>query len=131
MLTSSPWNLCAVAQMTRRSLAGFDRRVPRGADRAMEAHEAFGHDGIREAYGELGAVGFYTAKGAQYVNPHDLTLREALVNALNLWRDEGLLGDNSGAFHRVLDVACGSGEASLSFEAWAEQTGEIERGNPL
>lgn len=100
-----------------------DRRVPRGADRAMEAHEAFGHDSIREAYGELGAVGFYTAKGAQYVNPHDVTLREALVNALNLWRDEGLLGDDSSALHRALDVACGSGEASLAFEAWAEQTG--------
>uniref|UniRef100_A0A7S1AKF1 Methyltransferase domain-containing protein n=1 Tax=Noctiluca scintillans TaxID=2966 RepID=A0A7S1AKF1_NOCSC len=104
-------------------LCEVDRRVPRGADRALEAHEAFGHDSIREAYGELGAVGFYAAKGAQYVNPHDVTLREALVNALNVWRDEGLLGDDSGALHRVLDVACGSGEASLAFEAWAEQTG--------
>ena len=95
------------------------RRASRGADRALEAHEVFRHDSIREAYGELGAVGFHASKGAQYVNPHDLTLREALVNACNFWRDEGFLGDDSSALHRVLDVACGIGEASLAFEAWA------------
>ncbi|CAK9071517.1 unnamed protein product [Durusdinium trenchii] len=90
--------------------------------RSEVASEAFGHDSVRDAYEELGAAGFYASKGASYVNPHEPRLSEALHIALDQWQE------HLSSPLRALDLACGSGEATLALEAWLEktQTGAME-----
>jgi SAM-dependent methyltransferase len=56
---------------------------------------------VRPGYDELGVDGFYTARAADYRNPHEAAIIAALADV----DVEGL---------RVLDLACGSGEVTLA-----------------
>lgn len=85
---------------------------------------------IRAAYERYGVQGYYARFGASYRNPHEQAIRAALTAAVARWRIP--LG-------RVLDLACGSGEATLvlqqlgaqaidaadpyTYAAYAERTG--------
>jgi SAM-dependent methyltransferase len=86
-------------------------------------------DDIRPAYEEHGVTGFYQQFGASYRNPHETILQSLLKRVMLEWN----LDRSS-----VLDLACGSGEATLvlqelgakvsgidpyTFEAFLERTG--------
>jgi SAM-dependent methyltransferase len=60
---------------------------------------------IRREYERYGAEQYYRRFGAQYRNPHEAAVRQALQAAIGTW---GL------DLSRVLDLACGSGEATLA-----------------
>ncbi|MGC0418904.1 SAM-dependent methyltransferase [Embleya sp. AB8] len=66
-------------------------------------------DKIRPAYEELGAEGFYLRHGSAYRNPHEPRVRAVLAEVLAepVAAEPELLAD-------VLDLACGSGEATLA-----------------
>jgi SAM-dependent methyltransferase len=61
-------------------------------------------DPLTPAYEALGVEGYYLAHGATYRNPHEDGVRGALTLAVATWPLD--LSD-------VLDLACGSGEATL------------------
>ena len=86
---------------------------------------------IRAAYEQYGVEGFYQRFGGSYRNPHERAIRAALRAAVVRWDlPPG----------RVLDLACGSGEATLAlrelgreaidaidpytYQAYAERTGQ-------
>ncbi len=58
---------------------------------------------IRNAYAQLGVTEYYAQHGATYRNPHEAQVRAVLSAALPTW---GL------DLAHVLDLACGSGEAT-------------------
>lgn len=60
---------------------------------------------IRHEYEAHGVAGYYAQFGAEYRNPHEQAVRHALHTAVAAW---GL------DLTRVLDLACGSGEATLA-----------------
>lgn len=60
---------------------------------------------IRAEYERLGVERFYTQHGAEYVNLHEDVLRDVLRSAVERWSPD---------LSRVLDLACGSGEATLA-----------------
>jgi SAM-dependent methyltransferase len=62
---------------------------------------------IRAAYERYGVRGYYTRFGATYRNPHERAIRSALAAAVARWRMP---------LDRVLDLACGSGEATLAIQ---------------
>jgi len=62
-------------------------------------------DAIRNQYDRHGVEGYYSQFGAEYRNPHEPIIREALRIALEQWSPD---------LARVLDLACGSGEATLA-----------------
>ncbi|MYW03430.1 class I SAM-dependent methyltransferase [Streptomyces sp. SID3343] len=66
-------------------------------------------DKIRPAYEELGAEGFYALHGAAYRNPHEPRVHAVLAAILTdpITAEPALLDE-------VLDLACGSGEATLA-----------------
>jgi len=86
---------------------------------------------IRAAYEQYGVEGFYQRFGDSYRNPHERVIRATLRAALARW-DLPL--------DRVLDLACGSGEATLAlrelgcadidgidpytYQAYIERTGQ-------
>ena len=72
--------------------------------------------GIRGAYETLGVQGFYEAHGSEYVNPHDDQVVAAIAELMSSRAFSGQPGPL-----RVLDLACGSGEATLALEAWASR----------
>ncbi|MDX2034007.1 MAG: class I SAM-dependent methyltransferase [Blastocatellia bacterium] len=63
---------------------------------------------IRQLYEQHGAREYYEKFGAEYRNPHEPVICEALREAVRRWRPD---------LSRVLDLACGSGEATLALEA--------------
>jgi SAM-dependent methyltransferase len=63
---------------------------------------------VTPGYAANGVVGFYEQHGATYRNPHEDQIRAALRRAAGLWNLD--LG-------HVLDLACGSGEATLELRA--------------
>jgi SAM-dependent methyltransferase len=86
------------------------------------------NDHIRPAYEEHGVTGFYQQYGSRYRNPHETILQSLLKKVVLEWQLD--LG-------KVLDLACGSGEATLvlqelggvvsgidpyTFEAYLERT---------
>ena len=73
-----------------------------------------GFESVRSAYEELGSSGFYEAHGSQYKNPHEPVLAAALLAGLGAWS-----GEFEPPLRRVLDLACGSGEASAAFMGWS------------
>eukprot|EP00933_Yihiella_yeosuensis_P040283 TRINITY_DN3455_c1_g1_i1.p1 TRINITY_DN3455_c1_g1~~TRINITY_DN3455_c1_g1_i1.p1 ORF type:complete len:643 (+),score=176.64 TRINITY_DN3455_c1_g1_i1:75-2003(+) len=79
-----------------------------------------GFDSMREAYGSLGPDAYYKAHGADYRNPHEEVLIEALSLGLTSLEDAGLI-DCSSKEMRILDVGCGSGEGSLGIIQWTEE----------
>ena len=60
---------------------------------------------IRDRYAAMGVDAFYRAEGTSYRNPHEPALRRCLTAACTLWQPD---------LARVLDLACGSGEATLA-----------------
>lgn len=60
---------------------------------------------IRAAYEQYGVRGFYERFGATYRNPHERAVRAAIGQAVARW---------SIRLDHVLDLACGSGEATLA-----------------
>ena len=62
---------------------------------------------IRAAYERYGVQGYYARFGATYRNPHEHAIRSALGAAIARWRIP---------LDRVLDLACGSGEATLAIQ---------------
>lgn len=97
-----------------------------GSEKELCDAGGFGFDSVREAYAEMGAVAFYAEHGNNYTNPHEKVLFAALCRALTEWEAAGLLATATAAeepavpFRRVLDLACGSGEASLALQQWAD-----------
>jgi SAM-dependent methyltransferase len=63
-----------------------------------------GEPSITPAYEATGVEGFYEANGASYRNPHEDEVRDTLVMAAERWAPD---------LTSVLDLACGSGEATL------------------
>lgn len=61
-------------------------------------------EAIRHQYEEHGVEGYYSQFGAEYRNPHEPAIGEVLREAVRRWQLD-LTG--------VLDLACGSGEATL------------------
>ncbi len=61
-------------------------------------------DDIRPAYEEHGVTGFYQQFGSSYRNPHETILQSLLKRVSLEWKLE---------LSHVLDLACGSGEATL------------------
>lgn len=71
--------------------------------------------GIRGAYETFGVQGFYEAHGQVYSNPHN----DQIVKAMAELMSSRQFGEQAGEQLRVLDLACGSGEATLALQAWA------------
>ena len=60
---------------------------------------------IRGEYQRHGVRGFYEHSGAAYRNPHEPQIRRCLAHVVRAWRPD---------LSRVLDLAAGSGEATLA-----------------
>jgi hypothetical protein len=60
---------------------------------------------IRAEYETRGVRGFYAESGAAYRNPHEPEVRRCIDVAVKTWRPD---------LSRVLDLAAGSGEATLA-----------------
>src|SRR5262249_913178 len=106
--------------------------MTRTKSRSRETQPASWEDSaIRTAYEQYGVEGFYQRFGDSYRNPHERAIRAALKAAVSHW-DLPL--------DHVLDLACGSGEATLAlrelgcaaidgidpytYEAYARRTGQ-------
>jgi SAM-dependent methyltransferase len=63
---------------------------------------------IRDEYQERGVDEFYERCGDDYRNPHEDAVRAVLVKCAANWELD---------LSRVLDLACGSGEATLALQA--------------
>jgi hypothetical protein len=97
---------------------------------------------FRDNYGAHGVVGYYTRFGSSYTNPHNDVITRALASCLNRWVSIPHVVPTSSSVHtsktaahtrttttydprfhvrieRVLDLACGSGEATICIEQWA------------
>lgn len=74
-------------------------------------------DKIRPAYEELGAEGFYARHGAVYRNPHEPRVGAVLTRVL-----AGPLAAEPDLLDDVLDLACGSGEATLALRGMGART---------
>jgi len=61
-------------------------------------------DSIRQEYEDHGVAEFYRTQGTQYRNPHEQAIREAIQLAVARWPLD---------LSYILDLACGSGEATL------------------
>ncbi len=99
--------------------------MPRNVNRPIAA-------GIRGQYERHGSEGYYRRFGRDYRNPHEPIVRESILSALARWRPD---------LSRVLDLAAGSGEATLAlseagagrvdgvdpytFEAYSRRTGRV------
>ena len=88
---------------------------PRHTCAPSASRDAPSYSSVRAAYEAQGADAWYAEQGASYRNPHEASLQEALHSALDEWVAVGSLGQ----IKRALDLACGSGEASVLFERWA------------
>lgn len=64
---------------------------------------------IRPMYDEFGAASYYQRFGAAYRNPHEPIIARLLLDTLTTYTL-----DTS----HVLDLACGSGEATLALRSW-------------
>lgn len=94
-------------------------RARRHVDAAAAPSAAIGgaFPSIRSAYEACGTTDFYMSHGAEYSNPHEQVLAECMSTALCHWLPTLQLSEDAAVPWRVLDVACGSGEASLAFSA--------------
>ncbi|MCS6835758.1 MAG: class I SAM-dependent methyltransferase [Anaerolineae bacterium] len=68
---------------------------------------------IRQRYQAQGVERFYAQEGAHYRNPHEAIVARAIQDAVIRW---------SLPHAHVLDLACGSGEATLALWAIAPQS---------
>lgn len=68
--------------------------------------------GFSKAYNTIGVKEFYEQEGSQYNNPHKYDIERILRKKLG--KENSILKHN----HKILDLACGSGEVTkplLSF----------------
>jgi hypothetical protein len=73
---------------------------------------------IRAEYEKHGPSEYYRLHGASYRNPHELAVRSALHAAVREWQPD---------LTHVLDLACGSGEATLAlWEAGAARVDGLD-----
>jgi hypothetical protein len=63
---------------------------------------------MRQRYATLGARKYYETSGGAYRNPHEAAVRKALQCAVRRWPLD---------LESVLDLACGSGEVTLTLAA--------------
>lgn len=68
---------------------------------------------MRQAYGEKGVEGFYKENGVSYRNPHFTSIVKVLQVMI---RKHVELINGVSSPVRFLDLACGSGEASIAFK---------------
>ena len=87
---------------------------------ASEAAETPEKRAIREEYAELGPEEFYVQHGSDYRNPHEEAIRSAIRVAHGRWSLD---------LTKVLDLACGSGEATLALRELGAV--EIEGADPF
>ena len=64
--------------------------------------------GIRKEYETHGVRGYYEQHGSEYRNPHEASVARALAAGARAWAPD---------LSRVLDLACGSGEVTLTLRA--------------
>src|SRR5690606_10386253 len=69
--------------------------------------------GFRDLYGPGGPEGYYRQHGDDYRNPHEPAVVAALDLAATTW-SAAALGPDGIDFGRTLDLAAGSGEATLA-----------------
>ncbi|MCL1464968.1 class I SAM-dependent methyltransferase [Argonema galeatum] len=62
---------------------------------------------IRKAYEEYSVEGFYNKFGDDYKNPHELIIQQIIEVVINKWQLD---------LEKVLDLACGSGEVTLTLK---------------
>ena len=74
---------------------------------------------IRDEYVEFGPEEYYAEWGSEYRNPHEDSLRSAIAQAHQQWALD---------LTKVLDLACGSGEATLELQELGAT--EIEGADP-
>jgi hypothetical protein len=74
---------------------------------------------IRAQYEKHGPSEYYRLHGATYRNPHELAVRAAVHAAAGEWALD---------LRHVLDLACGSGEATLAL--WEAGAGRVEGVDP-
>jgi SAM-dependent methyltransferase len=72
---------------------------------------------IRPAYEEHGVTGFYEQFGSSYRNPHETILQSLLKRVILEWKPN---------LSSVLDLACGSGEATLVLQALGAKVSGID-----
>ena len=111
-----------------RSAKWKQRRAARSASNEAQQDAGGGYTSVRSAYEHVGPSQFYAEHGEEYSNPHGAVLTSLLQQALSSWASSGLLGlescshgcgsGGSSRPWRVLDLACGGGEASLALEEW-------------
>jgi SAM-dependent methyltransferase len=76
---------------------------------------------IRGAYEEFGAEEYYKRFGAEYRNPHENAVRAVIRDSVER---------NSLELGHVLDLACGSGEATRALLAMGADPGHIDGVDP-
>ncbi len=72
---------------------------------------------IRPAYEEHGVTGFYQQFGSSYRNPHETIIQSLLKSVILEWKLD---------LSSVLDLACGSGEATLVLQELGEKVSGID-----
>ena len=74
-------------------------------------------DSVHDAYATHGPRGFYEQFGADYRNPHEPVVQDLIAKIANQWPLD---------VSHVLDLAAGSGEASLALTPWAKDIAAID-----
>lgn len=70
---------------------------------------------MRAHYEASGVRGYYEKSGSEYKNPHDKALCRCIRKAMAHWEGKGHVCVSK--LSSVLDVACGSGEATLALRS--------------
>ena len=78
-------------------------------------------ESIRAQYEAHGADAYYRDHAAEYANPHEPEIRHAIALAVERWKPD---------LSRVLDLAAGSGEATLALRELGVDAGAIEGCDP-
>jgi hypothetical protein len=100
----------------------YDRRVSEG--RPSEGDTKAEADSIRAQYEAHGAEAYYQSHAGGYTNPHEPEVRHAIRLAVQRWTPD---------LSHVLDLAAGSGEATLALRDLASagvEVGEIDGCDP-
>jgi len=74
-----------------------------------------GEGGFRIKYGE-GVDKFYTENGSVYTNPHEYFLMDVIIDYITKWVKPLFESEEKFTKMKVLDLACGSGEAAVAFQ---------------
>ncbi|KAI8870226.1 hypothetical protein GQ42DRAFT_162873 [Ramicandelaber brevisporus] len=90
---------------------------------------------IRNQYVAHGVEGYYSQYGGQYTNPHERQVRLCINHGLATWKRDLLppagtdtdtgIDTNLQKSFKVLDLACGSGEATRACQLWIESQNNV------